>query len=44
MVQYPVQDGAGHLLIVKDIYPAGKFGIGIDNQRFTLVAFGNHFE
>ena len=43
-MQHPVQNSPGHLFVIKDVDPAGKLDIGIDDQRITLVALGDYFK
>ena len=40
MMQHQVQDGSGHLFIIKDIDPVGKFNIGWNYFcRTTTITF-----
>lgn len=43
-MQHPVQDSPSHLFVIKDIDPAGKLDISVDNERVAFIAFRDHLK
>lgn len=44
VVQQPIQDSRSHLFIVKDVHPAGKLDVSVDNQALFLVTLRDKFK
>ena len=44
MMNNAVKESGSDFSVGKDVIPAIKFKVGGDNNRFALIAFGNHSE